>query len=66
MLPDPGKVSLYTAGMIVFLTSGKVSMPDPERRHGSTNVVYIYCKTAAGNSISLQLGSSCQGNRYGT
>jgi hypothetical protein len=28
-------------------------------------VVYIYYKTAAGNSISSQLGSSSQGNRYG-
>jgi len=28
--------------------------------------VYIYFITAAGNSISSQLGSSCQGNRYGT
>ncbi len=28
-------------------------------------VVYIYYITAAGNSISLQLGSSCQGNWYG-
>ncbi len=53
----------------------------PERRHGSNRVpghaffawrsswrmvVYIYCITAAGNSNSLQLGSSWQGNRYGT
>ncbi len=29
-------------------------------------VVYIYYLTAAGKSISSQLGSSCQGNRYGT
>ncbi len=29
-------------------------------------VVYINNITTAGNSISLQLGSSCQGNRYGT
>jgi hypothetical protein len=29
-------------------------------------VVYIYYITAAGNSISSQLGSSCQGNRYST
>jgi hypothetical protein len=29
-------------------------------------VVYIYYSTAAANSISSQLGSSCQGNRYGT
>ncbi len=29
-------------------------------------VVYIYYVTADGNSISSQLGSSCQGNRYGT
>jgi hypothetical protein len=51
-----------------------------ERRHGSTRVpghafpalrsllrmvVYIYYITAAGNSISCQLGSSCQNNRYG-
>ncbi len=28
--------------------------------------MYRYYITAAGNSISLQLGSSCQGNRYGT
>ncbi len=28
-------------------------------------VVYIYYITAAGNSISSQLGSSCQGNWYG-
>jgi hypothetical protein len=28
-------------------------------------VVYICFITAAGNSISSQLGSSCQGNRYG-
>ncbi len=28
--------------------------------------VYIYYLTAAGNSISTQLGSSCQSNRYGT
>jgi hypothetical protein len=28
--------------------------------------MYIYYITAAGNSISSQLGSSCQGNRYGT
>jgi hypothetical protein len=27
--------------------------------------VHIYYVTAAGNSISSQLGSSCQGNRYG-
>ncbi len=49
-----------------------------ERRHGSARVPghafftwhsywrmvvnYIFYKTAAGNSISLQLGSSCQGN----
>jgi hypothetical protein len=47
-----------------------------ERRHGSTRVpdhawrslwrmvVYIYYITAAGNFISWQLSSSCQGNRY--
>ncbi len=36
----------------------------PERKHGSTRVLnYI---TAAGNYISSQLGSSCQGDRYGT
>jgi hypothetical protein len=29
-------------------------------------VVDIYFITAAGNSISSQLDSSCQGNRYGT
>jgi hypothetical protein len=29
-------------------------------------VVYIYYITSAGNFISLQLGSPCQGNRYGT
>ncbi len=29
-------------------------------------VVYIYYTTVAGKSISSQLGSSCQGNRYGT
>ena len=29
-------------------------------------VVNIYYTTAAGNSISSLLGSSCQGNRYGT
>jgi hypothetical protein len=29
-----------------------------------TMVVYSYFITAAGNSICLQLGSSCQGNRY--
>jgi hypothetical protein len=29
-------------------------------------VVYIYYATADGNSISSQLGSFCQGNRYGT
>ncbi len=28
-------------------------------------VVYIYCITSAENSFSSQLGSSCQGNRYG-
>jgi hypothetical protein len=28
-------------------------------------VVYIYYITAAGNSISSQLGSFCQGNQYG-
>jgi hypothetical protein len=28
--------------------------------------VYIFYIKAAGHSISLQLGSSCQGNRYGT
>jgi hypothetical protein len=46
----------------------------PEKWHGSTRiqghaflaVVYIYYLTAAGNSVSSQLGSSCQGNRYGT
>jgi len=27
--------------------------------------MYIYYVTAAGNSISSQLGSSCQGNQYG-
>ncbi len=29
-------------------------------------VVYIYYLTTAGNSLSSQLGSSCQGNRNGT
>jgi len=29
-------------------------------------VVYICYIKAAGNSISSQLGSSCQGNQYGT
>jgi hypothetical protein len=29
-------------------------------------ILYIYYTTAAGNSISSQLGSCCQGNRYGT
>ncbi len=29
-------------------------------------IVYIYYITAFGNSVSLQLGSSCQGNRYVT
>ncbi len=29
-------------------------------------VVYIYYVTAARNSVRSQLGSSCQGNRYGT
>jgi hypothetical protein len=53
----------------------------PESRHGYTRapghdvlawrsswrmVVYIYYITAAGNSISSQLGSSCQGNWYST
>jgi hypothetical protein len=28
--------------------------------------MYIYYITAAGKSISSQLDSSCQGNRYGT
>ncbi len=28
--------------------------------------MYIYYITAAGNSISSQLDSSCQGNRHGT
>jgi hypothetical protein len=28
-------------------------------------VVYIYNITAAGNSVSSQVGSSCQGNWYG-
>jgi hypothetical protein len=28
-------------------------------------ILYIYYTTAAGNSTSSQLGSSCQGNRYG-
>ncbi len=49
-----------------------------ERRHGSTRVpghaflawssswrMAVYNITAAGNSISSQLGSSCHGNRYG-
>ncbi len=53
----------------------------PRRRHGSTRVqgytflawrsswrmvVYIYFMTAVGNSVSSQLGSFCQGNRYCT
>ncbi len=29
-------------------------------------IVYIYYITAAGNSCSTQLGTSCQSNRYGT
>ncbi len=56
-------------------------MVAPERRHGSPGepghaflewrsswriIVYIYLITAVGNSISSQLGSFCQGNRYGT
>ncbi len=31
-----------------------------------STVVYICCITAAGKSISTKLGSSCEGNRYGT
>ncbi len=53
----------------------------PERRHGPTRVpghaflvwrsswrivMFIQNITSARNSISSQLGSSCQGNRYGT
>ncbi len=53
----------------------------PERRHGSARVpghdfiawrsswqmvVYVYYITSARNSISSQLGNSCQGKRYGT
>ncbi len=34
--------------------------------HDGWLVVYIYYITEAGHSISLQLDSSCQGNRYGT
>ncbi len=33
--------------------------------HDGWLCVYIFYTTAAGNSISSQLGSSCQGNRYG-
>ncbi len=55
--------------------------PRPERKHGSPRVsghaflasrsscrmvVCIYYITSAGNSIILQLDSSCQGNRYST
>ncbi len=58
-----------------------VRVSDAESRHGCTRVPghaplawrsswrmveFIYYITAAGNSISAQLGSSCQGNRYGT
>ncbi len=39
-------------------------MPSLTWRSSWRMVVYIYCITAAGNSIISQLGSSCQGNRY--
>jgi hypothetical protein len=35
-------------------------------RSSGRMVVYIYYITAAGNSTISQLGSTCQGNRYGT
>jgi hypothetical protein len=34
--------------------------------HDGWLCTFIYYITAAGNSISSQLGSSCQGNRSGT
>ncbi len=37
-----------------------------ERGGRGAGAVYIYFITAAGNSISSQLGSSCQASRYGT
>ncbi len=66
---------------LFFPPSPHCFLLSPERRHGSTRVpghvflawrgswrmvVYIYYITGAGNSISSQLGSSCQGNRCGT
>ncbi len=62
-------------------TSFLAMLVSPERRLGPARlpshaflvwrssrqiVVYIYYVTTAGNSIRWQLGSSCQGNRYGT
>jgi hypothetical protein len=37
-----------------------------ERGGGGAGAVYIYYITTTGNSVSSQLGSSCQASRYGT